>query len=239
MSLNNAPEKSAEKSARSFFLILLILVVIIAITISYKFFDKTAALSIGQFLQTSASPVVVSFTGSYKNLINFLIHSDEYILMVAEFVMVLCLIVPLRMKQTSFIKGAAITSISVILTYLFKDLLKSFFGRCCSNVAKKGSVLLINTILNDKNALFFHFLKGSGKGALFPSGHMAITCSVVTSLCIYFPRLKILWILFAVLMALSLIITNNHFVSDVIAGALLGSLVSFFAHKLFTAQRVN
>lgn len=217
-------------------LCVVILLVAIIIFLSYKYLDKAAAYFVNQLLLGDNLPGVASWLSSYKSLLNIIIQSDDYIYNSSKIVMALCLLMPVKLKRSSLTQGFAITSISVILTYLFKNALKSFFGRCCTYVVKKNSVLIFNTILQDKNALFFHFLKGAGKTALFPSGHMAITCSLVTSLCIYFPRLKFLWIFIAFLMGLSLIITNNHFVSDVLAGALLGFLVAYLTFRLFTIE---
>jgi membrane-associated phospholipid phosphatase len=62
----------------------------------------------------------------------------------------------------------------------------------------------------------------------FPSAHTA--GAVVTSawLIFMFPRLKNLWISLALIVGLSRVILNHHWISDVVAGAALGCLISSF-----------
>ncbi len=56
----------------------------------------------------------------------------------------------------------------------------------------------------------------------FPSTHAAVSFSVVPILDAEYPALKWFWILFAVFVALSRLYLRVHFLSDVVAGALLG-----------------
>lgn len=56
----------------------------------------------------------------------------------------------------------------------------------------------------------------------FPSTHAAVSFSVVPILDAEYPMLKWFWILFALFVAASRLYLQVHFLSDVIAGALLG-----------------
>jgi len=60
----------------------------------------------------------------------------------------------------------------------------------------------------------------------FPSAHAAMTFSVVPILDKEYPALKWFWITFAVIVAFSRLYLEVHFLSDVIAGALVGYSVS-------------
>jgi len=86
----------------------------------------------------------------------------------------------------------------------------------------KAGVLFANHILVNNKAIGFDFFHGKVQSSLFPSGHMAITCALLSVLWIYFPRLKILWFLLGLITALSLLFTNNHYLSDIISGTFLG-----------------
>ncbi|MBU0979979.1 MAG: phosphatase PAP2 family protein [Nanoarchaeota archaeon] len=56
----------------------------------------------------------------------------------------------------------------------------------------------------------------------FPSGHTALAFSVLPVLDRALPRLKSVWIIYAVLVGLSRIFIQAHYLSDVIFGAVLG-----------------
>ena len=59
----------------------------------------------------------------------------------------------------------------------------------------------------------------------FPSGHTMLVFSVLPLLSKEFPRLKYIWITFAVLVAFSRVYFGLHFLSDVIVGGLIGYLL--------------
>lgn len=71
----------------------------------------------------------------------------------------------------------------------------------------------------------FHWFQGGGNYSGFPSGHMAVFTALTAVIWRFHPRYRGVCLAFLLLMALALILTNYHFVSDVIAGAYLGLLV--------------
>ena len=66
----------------------------------------------------------------------------------------------------------------------------------------------------------------------FPSAHAAVAFSALPLLNKKFPRMKLLWIIFAVFAGLSRVYFGFHYLSDVIAGALIGYFMGLFFVKL-------
>ena len=73
----------------------------------------------------------------------------------------------------------------------------------------------------------------------FPSFHAAAAFSALPILDKEFPRFKFFWLGFAILVAFSRIYFNLHFLSDVIAGALLGYLIGLFFVRLEERYRMG
>ena len=77
----------------------------------------------------------------------------------------------------------------------------------------------------------------------FPSLHATASFTAIPILDLEFPRFKWFWVLFAGIVAFSRIYLNVHYLSDVVAGALLGFAVAHFfvfiekKHKIF--QRIK
>jgi membrane-associated phospholipid phosphatase len=73
---------------------------------------------------------------------------------------------------------------------------------------------------------FFNGFVGLFKdpGLSFPSGHTCLSFATATSLTILLPRWKYLWYPLALIVAAERVLENAHYVSDVVAGAALGTL---------------
>jgi undecaprenyl-diphosphatase len=62
----------------------------------------------------------------------------------------------------------------------------------------------------------------------FPSSHAMLAFCSLPFISKEFPKLKYLWILFAILIAFSRVYFGLHFLSDVLAGGLLGYFIGWF-----------
>jgi len=64
-----------------------------------------------------------------------------------------------------------------------------------------------------------------------PSGHATTAFALASLLIMFFPRGRVGWIALACLLAISRVIVNAHFLSDVFAGATIGCLTVFIAGR--------
>ncbi len=65
----------------------------------------------------------------------------------------------------------------------------------------------------------------------FPSGHTTTVFAVITYLSILFPKYIYLWLVIAVVVASSRILANDHFISDLFAGAIVGTISTLFLYS--------
>ena len=79
--------------------------------------------------------------------------------------------------------------------------------------------------LNNDVVLQFSWFHGAGVGG-FPSGHMAVFTAFGAAIWFIYPRFRNYTALGLLLLAAALMATNYHFLSDVIAGAYLGLMVT-------------
>lgn len=73
----------------------------------------------------------------------------------------------------------------------------------------------------------FHWFHGKGNYSGFPSGHMTVFTALAAALWYFYPRYRFVYLGFLSVLALALLLTNYHFLSDIIAGAYLGLFVHF------------
>jgi len=115
---------------------------------------------------------------------------------------------------------------SILSTSLAKNHVKLVFGRTWPETWTQGNPSLIRDNVYGFN--FLHAPHGKWYEA-FPSGHTAAIGAAATVLWVCYPRLRALWALLAAAVVVGLIGTNFHFLSDIIAGGLLGTTVAAIA----------
>jgi membrane-associated phospholipid phosphatase len=65
----------------------------------------------------------------------------------------------------------------------------------------------------------------------FPSGHSTTLFTVATYLWLLFPKQKYIWFITASILATGRILASDHYLSDIIAGALLGILSTHYLYS--------
>lgn len=125
-------------------------------------------------------------------------------------------------KNGLYAERAGFIFLSVAASGLLTDLLKLVFSRCRP------------VLFYDKGAYGFNLLAFHGKHAFnsFPSGHATTAAALAAALWIISPKYGIAGSVLAVLVMVSRIVLGSHFVSDVVFGAYIGVVTTFFFKTL-------
>ncbi len=127
-------------------------------------------------------------------------------------------------KKTRFLRLAAT---ALPAAYLLKDFFKFMFGRTDPRP----------WLLGHKPLEFIWFYKiGSGS---FPSGHMTVFAALGTAILFYYPQYRRLVSIILFFIGFALIVTDYHFLSDVIAGAYLGIITTYSLHYVYEKGRTK
>ena len=121
--------------------------------------------------------------------------------------------------------------INLIVTNNIKDALKLAFGRC-------------NLVMHVKNIHEwlqssqhgFHPFHGGVAYQSFPSGHTAAVFAATSIIWIVYPKWRWLCIISCLAVTSCLLIFNYHFLSDIIAGAFLGTITGVYTVYLFVLE---
>lgn len=108
-------------------------------------------------------------------------------------------------------------TVSFFVAEGLKTYLKAAFGRTWPESWMGPNISFIRD-----GAYGFDPFHGGPAYTDFPSGHMMVVCAVVTVLWFCYPKFRPFYILCALVTATLLVVTNFHFVSDLIAGTFLG-----------------
>ncbi len=100
------------------------------------------------------------------------------------------------------------------LTFIAKEVLKWIFGR-----------INTRTWLKHPDLYGFHWFDGSKHFQSFPSGHMLVFTPLLLALWHFFPRYRLYYGIGFSCLVIALLVTEYHFLSDIIAGAYIGALV--------------
>lgn len=117
---------------------------------------------------------------------------------------------------------------SLPVAYAAKELLKWLFGR-------------VNTRfwLTDPHAYAFHWLHGGQGFQGFPSGHMLVLTPLFLALWNFSPRIRPFALTMWIGLAAALMITEYHFLGDVLAGGYAGFLIHDATRRHFERQLIR
>jgi membrane-associated phospholipid phosphatase len=119
------------------------------------------------------------------------------------------------------------TTLALFLAIAAKELAKLAFGRTWPETWTCGNP----SFIRDGAFGFTPFHGGAGWSS-FPSGHETLVGAVAGCLWVLTPRLRPFCVVAVLAMAIGLLGADYHWLSDVLAGGLLGWLIGVFAAKL-------
>jgi membrane-associated phospholipid phosphatase len=114
-------------------------------------------------------------------------------------------------KNTFFCR---LTGIVLPLSFILKMFLKWLFGR-----------METRTWLLDPSLYGFHWFAGADGFQGFPSGHMLVFSPLFLAMWNFYPRYRVVYGVAWLGLGVALIATDYHFLSDVLAGAIIGVIV--------------
>lgn len=113
------------------------------------------------------------------------------------------------------------TALAVFVGLAAREVLKYFFGHTWPETFTDNNPSWIKD-----GAYGFHLLHGGEGWSSFPSGHTTVVTACSTALWYEAPRLRILWVLMALVVMVGLYCSDYHFLGDICAGATLGILTA-------------
>jgi membrane-associated phospholipid phosphatase len=132
----------------------------------------------------------------------------------------------MRKKLTPLITKLIVMSNAVVISLFLKDGLKIVFGRYWIDTFKCNNPSLIKN-----NVYGFNWFTGESVHSSFPSGHSTFILAFTVSMWFLFPKLRWLWCLLALFVLIGQIGMYYHFVSDALAGIMLGSIVAICNYR--------
>ncbi len=199
--------------------IIISVIALILTVISIKYLDAGIALRVMHFLMSS------------RTLHRITRHIPDILPHLVGIGTVLMWIIYLRRSRvkkndiiTRFLRLAAT---SLPAAYILKTFFKFVFGR-----TNPRSWLI------ERKPLGFHWFNETWGGS-FPSGHMTVFTAFGVAVMIYFPQYRRLVLILLFLLGTALIVTNYHFLSDVIAGTYLGAVTTYFINYFYDQKTNN
>jgi len=164
----------------------------------------------------------------YRKLFDAMTRIVDPFAAVAGVVFLVAIVQVARRRQIGPLLSALLrASAGLCATIVVKDQLKYAFGRTWPET------WILNNPSYFKDGVFgFTPFHGGPGWASFPSGHTTVVCALAASLWVLFPRGRPVYALAVVLVIVGLIGADYHWLSDIIAGAALGTAMGVTAAKV-------
>jgi len=86
-------------------------------------------------------------------------------------------------------------------------------------------------VLFEENLYGFNFFSTTYEKNSFPSGHATTVFSLALALSIFFPKYRVLFLSYALIVAATRVVITAHYLSDAVGGAFVAIMTVFFLRK--------
>ncbi len=176
------------------------------VVLSYNFFDQPLALFVEKYIRSNSDLKI--YSSNIPSMLFALVISISSICWAIYGYMHYFAI---KNKHRDF---CLLVGTSLPLAFLIKTILKWIFGRVSTR-----------TWVMQPQDYSLHWFDGLNGYDAFPSGHMLVITQIFMAVWYFYPRLRAINFIIWSGLAITLVITNYHFLSDVIAGAYIGILL--------------
>ena len=167
----------------------------------------------------------------HENIVGTHLYIWEYITEIGDakysIALGVVLLLFFKLNKKIFYFGAILSS-SVALSGLSTDLIKFVVGRSRPNM-----------LINENIYTFKPLQQYSYDFISMPSGHTTTVFSMAAVFSIFYPRFSYLFFFIAVVGGMSRVVLQKHFLSDVVIGAIVGTVVTVYLHKKFFEKRLE
>lgn len=197
---------------------------VVAIVLAYAFVDRPVA----EF-------VYVHHWQMHLVLLKQVVEWPAIMVMLAPFLFLLSF--AWRNSDSRCRKILVLMALSILVTYVLKNELKWVFSRYWPLTWTHNNLSWIGNHAYGFQWFQGPWLQGVDATGSFPSGHTAIAFATLFPIAVYSQRYAWFWILLATLEGISMVAFDYHFVSDVIAGALLAITCVSLLFRVLERQR--
>lgn len=124
-------------------------------------------------------------------------------------------------KYTNYARSFMFMLVSIFSSALVIGVLKSAIGRARPLLLFSANIYGISPFTIDNAYMSF------------PSGHAQSICAAMTALFFIYPRYDFLYVLIAMLLTFSRIVTSNHYLSDIVMGAYIAVITTIAVKNYF------
>ena len=212
---------------------------IVLVIICYYYVDKPVADFF--FRYHSANKPVAEFffgnpaLGKSENWLSFIVRWSVLIEYLPPFIAIFFII---KHNVSQYLskneKIFMVIALNMTLATSIKNILKFVFGRYWPKTWMGGNPSWLQS-----HQYGFHFFHSGSAYNSFPSGHATAIFAMMTIVWMVYPKWRWLCVISCLSMAISLIVLNYHFVSDVIAGMFLGIITGQNATYYFLRSEKN
>ena len=166
------------------------------------------------------------------------IYQFSFFLQLVEWPPIMTALAPLLLLAAPFLKSGKtrklliLTSASILFTFALKNELKWVFSRDWPLTWTHNNLSWISNHSYGFRWFQGRPFQGTDATGSFPSGHTAIAFACFLPIGLLYHRLLPLCIALAILEGLSMLVMDYHFLSDVLAGALVGTTCTLIVQSL-------